>query len=88
MWISAGKTLSRYSTSIVNSYNEKTYLHYEIAQTIRKGNSGGPVLDAANRLLGIAKEGSTQAGGNNAVVSIAEIAKLNARFAAMPWKPD
>ncbi|MFM0096381.1 serine protease [Paraburkholderia nemoris] len=84
---SAGKTLSRYSTSIVNHYNYKTYLHYEIAQNIRKGNSGGPVLDEANRLIGIAKEGSTQGGGNNAVVSITEVSKLHSSFAVTPWKP-
>lgn len=85
---SAGKTLSRYGTSIANSYNEKTYLHYEIAQNIRKGNSGGPVLDEANRLVGIAKEGSTQAGGNDAVVSIMEVQRLNKMFTVTPWKPS
>lgn len=84
---SAGKTLSRYATSIVNHYNYKTYLHYEIAQNIRKGNSGGPVLDEANRLIGIAKEGSTQGGGNNAVVSITEVSRLHSIFAATPWEP-
>ncbi|MEM5345231.1 trypsin-like peptidase domain-containing protein [Paraburkholderia azotifigens] len=84
---SAGKTLSRYATSIVNQYNYKTFMHYEIAQNIRKGNSGGPVVDEANRLIGIAKEGSTQGGGNNAVVSITEVSKLHSSFSVTPWAP-
>jgi hypothetical protein len=84
---SAGKTLSRYATSIVNHYNDRTYLHYEIAQNIRKGNSGGPVLDEANRLIGIAKEGSTQGGGNDAVVSISEVGKLHSLYAVTAWRP-
>jgi S1-C subfamily serine protease len=84
---SAGKTLSRYGTSIVNQYNDRTYLHYEIAQNIRKGNSGGPVLDEANRLIGIAKEGSTQGGGNDAVVSITEVGKLHSLYAVTAWEP-
>ncbi|WP_205974036.1 serine protease [Paraburkholderia sp. Tr-20389] len=83
---SAGKTLSKYATSIANQYNEKAYSHYEIAQNIRKGNSGGPVLDEANRLVGIAKEGSTQGGGNNAVVSITEVFKLHRTFSESPWR--
>ena len=82
---SAGKTLSRYDTSVVNSYNYKTFRHYEVAQNIRKGNSGGPVLDETCRLIGVAKEGSTQSGGNNAVLSIEEVSRLNEMFVVTPW---
>jgi len=80
---SAGKTLPRYDTSIVNSYNEKTFSHYEVAQNIRKGTSGGPEC----RVIGIAKDGSTQGRGNNAVVSAAEVLRLSDVFAATPWEP-
>jgi len=83
---SAGKTLSKYDTSVVNTYASKTFRHYELAQNIRKGNSGGPVLDETYGVIGIAKEGSTQAGGNDAVVSITELFRLAETFADVPWK--
>lgn len=45
----------------------------EVRDTIRKGNSGGPVFNSDWGIVGIAVEGATQADGDNGVVVTSEI---------------
>ncbi|MEI2658212.1 MAG: serine protease [Nitrosomonas sp.] len=45
----------------------------EVRDTIRKGNSGGPVFNGDWGIVGIAVEGATQADGDNAVVITSEV---------------
>lgn len=49
---------------------------FEIATQIRKGNSGGPVLDDEFNLLGIAARGASQDFGKNMVIMKEEIDKV------------
>jgi hypothetical protein len=48
----------------------------EITAQIRAGNSGGPVLNSARKVVGVAVEGAHKAGGNNSVVLLGELQAL------------
>ena len=61
---------------IASLYPQKGVKKCEITAQIREGNSGGPVVDAELRLVGIAVEGAEKSGGNNAVVLASEIFNL------------
>lgn len=50
---------------------------FEIAQMIREGNSGGPVINDAGKVIGIAVEGASKDSGHNLVVDIREVLKLD-----------
>jgi V8-like Glu-specific endopeptidase len=64
-YLADGKVGSRYTQSTVKKF--------EITAQIREGNSGGPVLNEALQLVGMAVEGAEKSGGNNAAVSASEI---------------
>jgi RNA-directed DNA polymerase len=70
---SPGKSISTITATSINRYPKFGKRHFEIDQLIRKGNSGGPVLDKRFFVVGVAKEGATQEEGNNAVLSVAEV---------------
>lgn len=46
-------------------YNRSSLERFEISQTIRAGNSGGPFVDALYRVAGVAQQGASQNEGNN-----------------------
>lgn len=41
------------------SVYEKTNLRYEISQTIFQGNSGGPLINSKNEVVGVAVRGTS-----------------------------
>lgn len=66
------------SHNIVEAKISRTYVQssinkFEIDKQIRKGNSGGPVLNANSQVVGIALEGVTDGIGNNGCLYITEI---------------
>ncbi|MCW0163712.1 reverse transcriptase domain-containing protein [Burkholderia pseudomallei] len=46
---------------------------FEINQLIRKGNSGGPVVDELFRVAGVAQQGAQQDAGNNECLCVLEL---------------
>lgn len=55
---------------------KNTFKHYDIKPLIRVGNSGGPVITRELEVVGMAKEGVKQEGGENAVLCVTEIKRL------------
>lgn len=58
---------------VASIYGQQNVAKFEITTQIREGNSGGPVMDAALRVVGIAVEGADKGAGNNAAVQIREL---------------
>ncbi|QRO31787.1 reverse transcriptase domain-containing protein [Chromobacterium violaceum] len=67
------QTLTIINTTLITNYNTFGADHIEISTQIRKGNSGGPVLNSSFEVVGIAKTGSEQHGGKDSVLCIREI---------------
>lgn len=85
---SAAKPMTVTPARVLQKYVSWTRRHLDISALIRKGNSGGPVVDQDLRVVGLAKEGATQDVGNNAVLTMAEIAALHqAQFIGPPKPP-
>jgi S1-C subfamily serine protease len=71
------KKVSRTNTELITEQYPKHGVQYiEVKDTIRKGNSGGPVIDENKKIVGLAVEGATQADGDNGVVVTSEIDNL------------
>jgi hypothetical protein len=69
-----GQTMSLIPSIITSTYRKCNECEYiEIAQQIRQGNSGGPVLNSNAEVIGIAVEGADQSRGKNGVLTIREI---------------
>ncbi len=75
-----GKSLSVAEGKIRSRYRHFGYENYDITSLIRQGNSGGPVLNSDFHVVGVAKEGERQDGGNNGVLMLAELIKLHAHY--------
>lgn len=72
-----GKKISRINTEVtVPMYPKHGVDYIDVRDTIRQGNSGGPVINSHKKVVGIAVEGATQADGDNGVVVITEIDKI------------
>lgn len=70
----SSKKVSRTKTELITEQYAKSGVQYiEVNATIRKGNSGGPVIDGNRDIVGLAVEGATQADGDNGVVVTSEI---------------
>lgn len=68
------KKISLTRTELITEQYPKHGVQYiEVKDTIRKGNSGGPVFNNDWGIVGIAVEGATQADGDNGVVVTSEI---------------
>ncbi|WP_339136187.1 MAG: reverse transcriptase domain-containing protein [Candidatus Electrothrix sp. GW3-4] len=67
-YVADGKVASKFATHGIQKF--------EITTPIREGNSGGPVLNMKNEVIGIAAEGARKESGNNAVISIGELSKV------------
>ncbi|WP_341710744.1 reverse transcriptase domain-containing protein [Limnobacter sp.] len=72
-WSPGKVDLNRSSIKITNTFNRSSLSRVEISQTIRKGNSGGPIVDKSYRVLGVAQLGATQAEGNDECLSVVEL---------------
>ncbi|MBX2977146.1 MAG: trypsin-like peptidase domain-containing protein [Ignavibacteriaceae bacterium] len=65
-----GQTPYIVDAKIASIYCQSTINKFEIDSLIREGNSGGPILNSNNKVVGIAAEGAEKSGGNNAVLRI------------------
>jgi len=61
---------------VAKIYTQSAVSKFEIDKLIRKGNSGGPIIDSTSRVVGIALEGARQDAGNNGCLDISEIDEL------------
>jgi hypothetical protein len=69
-----GQDLSIFETTVVSPVYTRVGVHlFDVAQQIRVGNSGGPVLNKDFEVIGIAREGAEQSGGRNGVLWIGDI---------------
>ena len=57
-------------------YNTHGISKFETSCSIREGNSGGPVLNSKNEVIGIVAEGAEKGYGKNAAVNITELLKI------------
>jgi RNA-directed DNA polymerase len=69
------KPLSIIDTRVLSNFPKFAKRHLEVATNIRKGFSGGPVLDVDYYVVGLAKEGATQEKGTDAALASDEIRK-------------
>lgn len=83
---SLGKSISIAEGKIRSRYRGNKALHIDITTPIRKGNSGGPVLNSNFQVIGVAKEGETLERGNNGVLRIDELIKLHKKMSALDNK--
>ena len=74
------KTLACDKGPVITPYKKFRLDHFHIKPLIQMGNSGGPVIDGDLRVVGMAKEGANQSGGENSVLSINEIKRLFENF--------
>lgn len=58
---------------VASIYGQQNVAKFEITTQIREGNSGGPVVNEALRVVGIAVEGADKGAGNNAAVQLHEL---------------
>lgn len=68
-----GRSVNQAATTVLNLYPRSGLRRVEVATNIRKGNSGGPFVDALFRLAGIAQAGSTQTEGNDECLCVEEL---------------
>jgi RNA-directed DNA polymerase len=71
---------SIYQGYVVNEYRYEGLRRFHISAPIIPGNSGGPVLDQNNRVIGVAIKGG--AGELNAVVPVSYVLRLNSQLMA------
>jgi RNA-directed DNA polymerase len=81
---SPGRELTVVDSQVLATYQKHGRARFEILATIRKGNSGGPILDKDFFVLGHAIEGATQEAGNNEALVALELKKL---FDSVDTKP-
>lgn len=72
---SAGRRVNVEPAVVTNRYPRSALQRFEISTLIRKGNSGGPMVDELFRVAGVAQQGATQANGNNECLCVAELDK-------------
>lgn len=70
-----GRPANIAEVTVESRFNRKALPRVEIGTIIRKGNSGGPLLDSSFRVAGVAQEGATQSGGNNECLCYTELDK-------------
>ncbi|HDR9217350.1 TPA: trypsin-like peptidase domain-containing protein [Burkholderia vietnamiensis] len=75
-------------TAVVTARFPRTGLQrFEINQLIRKGNSGGPVVDELFRVAGVAQQGAQQDAGNNECLCVVELDAWIAEYEATLLPP-
>lgn len=75
-----GQTPYIVDAKIASIYSQSTVNKFEIDSLIREGNSGGPILNSNNKVIGIAAEGAEKSGGNNAALRIDMLARIKNKY--------
>ena len=70
---SHGRRVNIEPAVVTNRFPRSALQRFEINSLIRKGNSGGPMVDDLFRVAGVAQQGATQANGNNECLCVAEL---------------
>jgi hypothetical protein len=70
---SHGRRVNVEPAVVTNRFPRSALQRFEINSLIRKGNSGGPMVDDLFRVAGVAQQGATQANGNNECLCVAEL---------------
>jgi S1-C subfamily serine protease len=70
-----GRRVNLLPVSVVIRFFRTLSHRIEISGGIRKGYSGGPLIDSSFRVIGIAQQGATQADGNDECLCITEVDK-------------
>ena len=73
---SDGQSPSIFDSKVSSTFAQNGVSKFEIAGQIREGNSGGPVLNLDNQVIGIANEGAEKGFGKNAVIKVTELINL------------
>ncbi len=60
-------------TQVASIYPDRATKKFEIADQIREGNSGGPIINSEFKVVGLALEGATKHAGKNGCLDISEI---------------
>lgn len=71
-----GQTPYIVDAKIASIYCQSAINKFEIDSLIREGNSGGPILNSNNKVIGIAAEGAEKSGGNNAALRIEMLERI------------
>lgn len=79
---SAGRRVNVEPSMVTNRFPRSALQRLEINSLIRKGNSGGPMVDELFRVAGVAQQGATQEHGNNECLCVAELDKWIAAYEA------
>lgn len=73
---SVGQTINIVDAKITAIIPQNDIAKFEIDHQIRSGNSGGPIINENNKVIGVASKGAEQSFGKNAVICINELPKL------------
>lgn len=68
-----GRTANNTEVSVQHRFARAGLQRLEIGQTIRQGNSGGPLVDGSYKLAGIAQQGASQSSGNDECLCVMEL---------------
>jgi len=68
-----GQSFFMVDAKVAKIYSQSAVNKFEINALIRKGNSGGPIIDLESNVVGIALEGARKEAGNNGCLKISEI---------------
>ncbi len=79
-----GRRVNLLPVSVVIRFFRTLSHRIEISGGIRKGYSGGPLIDSSFRVIGIAQQGATQADGNDECLCITEVDKWLSGLAVRP----
>ncbi|MBT4525293.1 trypsin-like serine protease [bacterium] len=71
-----GQTPYIADAKIATIYTQSAVSKFEIDHQIREGNSGGPILNKDNKLIGVALEGAEKGSGSNGCLQLDEIVKF------------
>lgn len=73
---SPGQTPYVKETKVASIFPQSGVDRFEIAANIRKGISGGPIIDSSHNVIGLAQKGATQSSGKDSVISSSEFKNL------------
>ncbi len=74
-WAPGRKIHNDVECVITNKFPRSALNRIEVNVPVRKGNSGGPLVDSLFRVAGVAQLGATQADGNDECLCITEVEK-------------
>lgn len=75
-YFAPGNTHYIQEAKIGSLFPESGVQKFEIDALIRTGNSGGPIINADSKVIGIAQKGTRNGTGRNACINIAEMGKV------------